>query len=107
MTVMPISRRAFSTAALAAAMLASACQSAPTPDNMARTTTEVAPADLQLLCSGAVATAAKTDSAKTLPVSSSKLDDLTYAVEVDAAGTKYTCTVDTAGTVKSVAAAAS
>lgn len=106
MTATPIMKRALPLAALATAVLAASCQSAPPPDKMARTTTEVAPADLQLLCSGAVATAAKTDAAKTLPVSSSKLDDLTYTVEVDAAGTKYSCTVDTAGTVKSVAPAA-
>lgn len=102
MTPMPTPKCAFSMAAMAAAMLVSSCQSAPTPDNMARTTTEVAPADLQLLCAGAVATAAKTDTAKTLPVSSSKVDDLTYSVQVDAAGAKYSCTVDTAGAVKSV-----
>lgn len=106
MTVMPVTKYAVSIAALAATLLVAACQSAPTPDKMARTTTEVAPADLQLLCAGAVATAAKSDAAKTLPVSSSKLDDLTYTVQVDAAGAKYTCTVDTAGTVKSVAPAA-
>jgi PBP1b-binding outer membrane lipoprotein LpoB len=106
MTATTTTKCTLSAAALAAAMLVSSCQSSPTPDNMARTTTEVAPADLQLLCSGAVATAAKTDAAKTLPLSSSKLDDLTYTVEVDAAGTKYSCAVDTSGTVKSVAPAA-
>ena len=79
-----------------------ACQSAPTPDAMARTTTEVAPADLQLLCANAAATAAKADVAKTLPISSSRLDDMTYAVKVDAAGTKYDCKVGTDGTVKAV-----
>ena len=79
-----------------------ACQSAPTPDAMARTTTEVAPADLQLLCASAAATAAKADAAKTLPISSSRVDDTTYAVQVDAAGTKYDCTVGADGTVKPV-----
>jgi hypothetical protein len=79
-----------------------ACQSAPEPDAMARTTTELAPADLQLLCASAAATAAKADSAKTLPISSSRIDDTTYAVQVDAAGAKYDCTVGADGTVKSV-----
>ena len=106
MTAMPIMKPALTMTMLAAAVLAASCQSAPPPDKMARTTTEVAPADLQLLCAGAVATAAKSDTAKTLPTSSSKLDELTYSVEVDAAGKKYTCTVDTAGTVKSVTPAA-
>jgi hypothetical protein len=91
---------------LACLLPLAACQSAPTPDAMARTTTEVAPADLQLLCASAVATAAKADSAKTLPISSSRIDDKTYAVQVDAAGTKYSCTVDADGNVKSVLPAA-
>jgi hypothetical protein len=79
-----------------------ACQTAPTPDAMARTTTEVAPAELQLLCASAAATAAKADSSKTLPISSSRVDDTTYAVKVDAAGAKYDCTVGADGTVKTV-----
>ena len=106
MTATPILKCTLPFAAFAGAILVSSCQSAPSQDQMARTTTEVAPADLQLLCAGAVATAAKSDTAKTLPISSSKLDDLTYTVQVDAAGKKYTCTVDNAGTVKSVAPAA-
>ena len=88
--------------ALACLLPLAACQSAPTPDAMARTTTEVAPADLQLLCASAAATAAKADSAKTLPISSGRIDDTTYAVKVDAAGTKYDCTVGADGTVKTV-----
>jgi hypothetical protein len=79
-----------------------ACQSAPTPDAMARTTTDLAPADLQLLCSNAVAKEAKADAAKTLPISSSRIDDRDYAVQVDAAGAKYNCTVGADGIVKSV-----
>jgi outer membrane lipopolysaccharide assembly protein LptE/RlpB len=92
--------------ALLAATTLAACQTAPEPDAMARTTTEVAPADLQLLCASAAATAAKADAAKTLPISSARVDDQTYSVQVDAAGAKYSCTVGADGTVKSVAPAA-
>jgi hypothetical protein len=88
--------------ALACLLPLAACQSAPTPDAMARTTTEVAPADLQLLCASAAATAAKADAAKTLPISSSRIDDTSYAVQVDAAGAKYSCTIGADGAVKSV-----
>lgn len=80
-----------------------ACQSsAPTEEKMARTATETAPADLQTLCASTTATTAKVDSAKVLPISSAKVDDQTYTVDVDAAGKKFTCLVDMNGTVKSV-----
>jgi hypothetical protein len=89
------------TAAFALAALA-ACQSAPTEDKMARTTTETAPADLQLACANAAAAATKTDSAKILPTSSSKLDAETYSVQLDASGKPFSCLVGTNGIVKSV-----
>jgi len=84
-----------------------ACQSAPPPSDMSRSTTEGAPTDLQLLCASAVAAAAKSDPGKTLPTSSAKMDDQSYLVDVAAAGKTYKCTIDTAGTVKSVQPAAS
>ncbi len=83
----------------------SACVSAPPPppqDQMSRTKVETAPADLQLLCSNAAAKASGVDSAKILPVSSSKLDSKTYQVELDASGKKTSCLVDTEGNIKSV-----
>ena len=91
---------------LAMAALVAACQTAPTADQMARTTTEVAPADLQLICATAAATAAKADAAKTLPISSAKIDEKTYSVQIDAAGAKYACMVDSEGRVQSVMPAA-
>jgi hypothetical protein len=83
-----------------------ACQSAPPPDKMARTTTDTAPADLQLLCANAAATTAKVEAAKILPISSARVDDQNYSVELDAGGKKFTCTVDVNGVVKSVVPAA-
>ncbi|MBB6412783.1 hypothetical protein [Mesorhizobium sangaii] len=69
---------------------------------MSRTQVETAPADLQLLCASAVAKSSGVNSAKILPVSSSKIDSKTYQVELDAGGKKTSCLVDTEGNVKSV-----
>ena len=82
----------------------SACVSTPppAPEQMSRTQVETAPADLQLLCANAVAKSSGVDSAKILPVSSSKIDSKTYQVELDAGGKKTSCLVDTEGNVKSV-----
>ncbi len=89
-------------AAISLAGCLAACVSAPPPDQMSRTTLQTAPADLQLLCAGAVAGPAKLDSTKVLPTNSRALDAQTYNVELDANGQKYNCIVDTNGTVKSV-----
>ena len=82
----------------------SACVSTPppAPEQMSRTQIETAPADLQLLCANAVAKSSAVDSAKILPISSSKIDSKTYQVELDAGGKKTSCLVDTDGAVKSV-----
>jgi len=88
--------------ALLAAGCMVACQTAPPPDQMARTTLQTAPADLQLLCANAVATASKVDSSKVLPVSSSALDPQSFNVELSASGRKFNCVVDNKGVVKSV-----
>ncbi|WP_436162664.1 hypothetical protein [Mesorhizobium sp. LjRoot246] len=69
---------------------------------MSRTKVETAPADLQLLCSNAVAKANGIDTTKILPVSSSKLDSNTYQVELDAGGKKTSCLIDAEGNVKSI-----
>ena len=87
---------------VAAAMSACTSTPPPPPEQMSRTTVETAPADLQLLCASAVAKASGVDSAKLLPVSSSKIDSKTYQVELDAGGKKTSCLVDTDGNVKSV-----
>ncbi|WP_244897082.1 hypothetical protein [Mesorhizobium amorphae] len=86
------------------ALTLSACVSTPppAPEQMSRTQVETAPADIQLLCANAVAKASGVDSAKILPVSSSKIDSKTYQVELDAGGKKTSCLVDTDGNVKSV-----
>lgn len=88
--------------ALAATAAIGGCQSAPKPEDMARTSLQTAPADLQLLCAHAAAGAAQVDSTKVLPTSSRALDAASYSVDLDAAGRKFTCIVDTAGSVKSV-----
>ena len=79
------------------------CQSSsPGPQEMARTTLQTAPADLQLLCANAVATQTGASSDKILPVSSRQLDATSFQVELDAAGKKHSCVVDNDGNVKSV-----
>ncbi|HEV7318979.1 MAG TPA: hypothetical protein VGO04_10265 [Ensifer sp.] len=93
--------KGFVAATLALAMI-SGCQSPPKPEDMARTSLQTAPADLQLLCAHAVAGAAQVDSTKVLPTSSRALDAASYSVDLDAGGRKFNCIVDTAGSVKSV-----
>ena len=89
-------------ASIVMAMVLAACQSAPTPDQMSRTTVETAPADLQLLCAGAAAKAGGVDGGKALPTSSRKLDSKSYQVELNVAGKPMSCIVDTDGKVASV-----
>jgi hypothetical protein len=99
------SRRSRVSAALAAsALLATAgcMSSSPEPQQMARTTLQTAPADLQLLCANAVVTQTGAASDKVLPVSSRQLDAKSFQVELDAAGKKHSCVVDNEGNVKSV-----
>ena len=98
-------RAGWQVAAAASALLAVAgCVSSPEPQEMARTTLQTAPADLQLLCANAVATQSGTPSDKVLPVSSRQLDAKSYQVELDAAGKKHNCVVDSDGNVTSVQA---
>lgn len=88
----------------ASALLAAAgCQSSsPEPQQMARTTLQTAPADLQLLCANAVATQTGAAQDKVLPVNSRQLDATSFQVDLEAAGTRRTCVVDNDGNVKSV-----
>jgi hypothetical protein len=90
--------------ALAASALiaAAGCQSSPEPQQMARTTLQTAPADLQLLCANAVVTQTGAAQDKVLPVSSRQLDATSFQVDLDAAGKRHTCVVDSDGNVKSV-----
>jgi hypothetical protein len=91
--------------ALSAVVLlaAAGCQSSsPEPQQMARTTLQTAPADLQLLCANAVATQTGAAQDKVLPVSSRQLDAASFEVQLDAAGKRHTCVVDNDGNVKSV-----
>lgn len=81
---------------------ATGCQSSPEPQQMARTTLQTAPADLQLLCANAVATQTGAASDKVLPVSSRQLDATSFQVDLDAAGKRHSCVVDSEGNVKSV-----
>jgi len=100
------SRRRESLCAAALALLAAAgCStSSPEPQQMARTTLQTAPADLQLLCASSVATQTGTASNKVLPVSSRQIDARSYQVELDAAGNRHSCVVDSDGNVTSVTA---
>jgi hypothetical protein len=92
----------YGAASIVIATVLGACQSAPTPDQMSRTTVETAPADLQLLCAGEAAKASGVDSSKVLPTSSRKLDSKSYQVELNAAGKPMSCIVDIDGKVASV-----
>ncbi|CAN7675545.1 hypothetical protein LJR246_005385 [Mesorhizobium sp. LjRoot246] len=89
-------------ASLGPAALVACVSAPPAPEQMSRTKVETAPADLQLLCSNAVAKANGIDTTKILPVSSSKLDSNTYQVELDAGGKKTSCLIDAEGNVKSI-----
>jgi hypothetical protein len=89
-------------ATLIACSLLSACQSAPPPTEMSRTTLQTAPADLQLLCANAVAGPAKIDSSKILPIGSRALDAESFNVELNANGKRFNCVVDNKGVVRSV-----
>ena len=85
-------------------LILAACQStpAPGPEQMSRTTTETAPADLQLLCADAAARSSGVDGNKVLPVGSSKVDATSYRVQLNAGGTNMVCMVGDQGTVSSV-----
>lgn len=83
--------------ALFALAAASACQTAPTQDQMSRTTLETAPADLQLMCANAAAAQSGTESSKVLPVSSRKVDANNFVVDLNANGKPMSCTVDANG----------
>ena len=84
-------------------VVAAGCVSSPPePTETTRTTLQTAPADLQLLCASAVATQTGTPSDKVLPVSSRQLDARSFQVELDAAGIRHGCVVDSDGNVTSV-----
>jgi hypothetical protein len=85
-----------------ALLAAAGCVSSPEPTETARSTLQTAPADLQLLCANAVATQTGTASDKVLPLSSRQVNGTSYQVELDAAGTRHSCTVDNDGNVTSV-----
>lgn len=90
---------------LMSAVVLGACTTSPSPQEMARTTLQTAPADLQLLCANAVATQTGAPSDKVLPVNSRQLNANAYQVEIDAAGRRHNCVVDNDGNVTSVTAA--
>lgn len=94
--------RALGLVMLAAAAAVCGCQSAPQPQDMARTNLGTAPADLQLMCASAAAGTAGVDSSKILPTGSRQLDASSYSVDLDAGGRKLACVIDSNGSVKSV-----
>lgn len=83
------------------AALAACTTSTPAPDQMLRTTSDTAPADLQLLCAEA-AKAGRSGTA--LPISSRKLDGNNYQVDLNVDGTPKVCIVSAAGSIVSVQA---
>lgn len=85
---------------LASAALAACSTSTPVPEQMARSTVETAPADLQLLCADAAAKAA--GGGNVLPVTSRRIDAATYQVDLNVAGSTRSCIIDAEGNVLSV-----
>ncbi len=90
------------TLAFVSALLVAGCTSSPQPKELARTTLQTAPADLQLLCANAVATRTGAASDKVLPVNSRQIDSRSFEVELDAAGTRHRCVIDSDGNVSSL-----
>lgn len=99
--LLTFSRNAVTAAALMSTLASAACVSSPEPQEMARTTLQTAPADLQLLCANEASTRTGAASDKVLPVSSRQLDEKSYQVEIDAAGKRHSCVVDLDGNVTS------
>jgi uncharacterized lipoprotein len=89
-------------AALAAVLLAGCTSTNPEPTEMARTSLNTAPADLQLACAAAAGTQFGVDSTTILPVSSAQLDAQRYQVQLDMKGQRSSCIVDASGNVISV-----
>lgn len=85
-----------------AAALSACSTSAPEPNQMARSTAETAPADLQLLCADAAAKATGAASGKVLPVTSRKVDATTYQVDLNVDGSTSICIIDDTGNVVSM-----
>lgn len=82
------------------AVLGACSTSTPAPEQMARSTVETAPADLQLLCADAMSKA--TGGGNVLPVTSRRIDATTYQVDLNVAGSTRSCLIDTEGNVLSV-----
>lgn len=81
----------------------SACNtSPPAPEQMSRTVTETAPADLQLLCADAAAKAIGAAGSSVLPVTSRRIDSSTYQVDLNVGGSTRTCLINNTGNVLSV-----
>ena len=74
----------------------------PAPDEMTRTASDTAPADLQLLCAEAAKTAGS--GVRALPTSSRRLDAQNYQVDLNVGGALKTCVISAAGTIISVQA---
>ncbi len=89
---------------MASLILLAGCASGPepAPQEMARSSHQTAPADLQLLCASAAANSAGVEGARVLPVSSQQLDAGNYQVELDAAGSRMSCIIDGEGNVTSI-----
>ncbi len=98
LSVSKLGRRPILSCALA--LFLGGCQSAPEPQNAAPTSPQTVPADLQLMCANAVV--AQAGGARVLPTGSRQLNATNYSIDLDAGGRKFTCIVDSSGSVKSV-----
>ena len=105
LTINHARRQLVPAAGMAVAALLAACQATPPPEQMARTSTATAPADLQLLCANALALQSGADSTQILPVSSGQLNANDYEVTLQLGALKHRCIVNADGIVQSVSPA--
>ena len=93
-------------AAVALGLMVAACatnQSGSDSDSgQVLSTTETAPADLQLTCSNAAVSRFGLPPDKVLPVSSRKLSDGSYEVELTSGSSSFVCIVDDSANVISL-----
>ena len=87
---------------LCAALLAGACSSTGEKQPTVRTTTETAPADLQLLCAAQGADKFGVNRDKALPLSSARETATSYRVVLNLDGSTANCVIDESGVVESL-----
>jgi len=75
------------------------------PTETVRSTAETAPADLQLLCASQTVEQLNITSGDALPVSSARIEDNSYQVNLTYDGGAAICVIDDEGVIRSISAA--